>query len=290
METRYEELKLAQRGATVSIISYLILAALKIGVGYWAGSEALSADGINNTTDIIASVAVLIGLRIARKPVDEDHQYGHFRAETIASLIASLIMISVGFNVLYQAFDSVVHFKADAPDMVAAATGLFCSLMIYFVAMYNKRLAKRIHSQGLMAAAKDNLSDAWVGIGTVVGIVASQFGLPWIDPLAAVIVGFLIIKTGWDIFREATHSLTDGFDKEFLDKIEAQVDKVEGVEVVKQIRARHQGNAVLMDIIVGVDPTMTVVESHKITEEVEFMLDEKFSITEAIIHVEPVDC
>lgn len=288
METRYNELKLAERGAKVSIIAYLILASLKIGVGYWASSEALSADGVNNTTDIIASVAVLVGLMIARKPVDANHQYGHFRAETIASLIASLIMIGVGLNVLYEAFYSVLFFKVEAPDMIAAGTGLFCSLMIYFVYMYNKRLANRIHSPGLMAAAKDNLSDAWVGIGTVVGIVASQFGLPWIDPLAAVVVAFLIIKTGWDIFREATHSLTDGFDKEFLDEIEGEVHSVAGVEEVKQIRARNHGNAVLMDIIVGVNPLMTVVESHQVTDRVEAMLEKRFSIQEAIIHVEPI--
>ncbi len=287
METRYDELKLAEKGAKVSIIAYLILASFKVGVGYWAGSEALSADGINNTTDIIASVAVLLGLMIARRPVDADHQYGHFRAETIASLIASLIMIAVGANVLYRAFYSVIFFKPEAPDLIAAGTGLFCSMMIYFVYRYNKNLAKRIHSPALMAAAKDNLSDAWVGIGTVVGIVASQFGLPWIDPLAAVIVGILIVKTGWDIFKESAHNLTDGFDKELLDTISLEVFDVSGVKEVKKIRARVHGNTVLVDIVVGVEPTMTVVESHQITEAVEKMLIEKFSIYEAIIHVEP---
>lgn len=187
MESRYNDLKLAERGARVSIIAYIVLSLLKLGIGYLAQSKALSADGINNTTDIIASLAVLIGLKISRKPADEDHPYGHFRAETVASLIASLIMIVVGLDVLYNAVHSIIFFKAEAPDLISAGVGIFCAGAIYLVYRYNKNIAIKINSSGLMAAAKDNLSDAWVSIGTAVGILASQFGLPWIDPLAAII-------------------------------------------------------------------------------------------------------
>lgn len=99
---RYDELKKGETGAWVSIIAYLVLSAVKLAVGLAFHSEALRADGLNNTTDIIASLAVLIGLRISQKPPDEDHPYGHFRAETIASMIASFIMMVVGLEVLYR--------------------------------------------------------------------------------------------------------------------------------------------------------------------------------------------
>jgi len=287
IETRYAELQQAQKGAKLSIMAYIILAILKVGIGLWAGSEALYADGINNSTDIMASVAVLIGLRIARKPIDEDHQYGHFRAETIASLVAALIMIAVGCNVLIDAITAVVAGKVEAPNMLAATTGIFCSAVIYLVYLYNRRLAKRIHSPALMAAAKDNLSDVWVGLGTVFGIMAAQLNLPWLDPLAAVVVAILIIKTGWDIFKESSHNLTDGFDKEQLDLIAESVALVPHIQEVKQIRARAHGNAVLLDIVVAVDPYMTVMESHKVADAVEAKLANEFDIYEAIIHVEP---
>jgi cation diffusion facilitator family transporter len=288
MDSRYDNLKIAERGARVSIIAYIALSLLKLGIGYLAQSKALSADGLNNTTDIIASVAVLVGLKISRKPADDDHSYGHFRAETIASLVASMIMLAVGIDVLYNAAHSVLFFKAEAPDLISAAVAILGAVVIYIVYLYNKKIAIKINSSGLMAAAKDNLSDAWVSIGTAVGIVASQFGLPWIDPLAAVIVGILIVRTGWEIFREASHNLTDGFDKERLDNITEAIKKVSGVKKVKEIRARVNGNNVLIDVIVGVSPDLTVVEGHSISEDIEEDLRKEFNITEVIIHVEPL--
>jgi cation diffusion facilitator family transporter len=289
MDEKYTNLKLAERGARISILAYIALSIVKVGVGYISGSEALSADGINNTTDIIASVAVLIGLRLSGKPADEDHPYGHFRAETIASLVASLIMIAVGLNVLYDAVQSVIHFKAKAPDMISAVVGIFCAIAIYFVYRYNKRIAIKINSSGLMAAAKDNLSDAWVSVGTSSGIIASQFGLPWIDPVAAIIVGILIIKTGWEIFIESSHNLTDGFSQEQLNDMTEGIKIISGVDKVKQIRARVLGNNILLDVTVAVDSTLNVVEAHNITEEIEKNLKKNFNITEAMIHVEPSD-
>ncbi len=113
-------------------------------------------------------------------------------------------MIVVGADVLYNAFHAIIFFKAHTPDITAAIVGIICAIVIYIVYPYNKKIALKINSSGLMAAAKDNLLDAWVSIGTSVGIIASQFGLAWIDPLSAVIVGILIVKTGWDIFKEAS--------------------------------------------------------------------------------------
>ncbi|MBC8061358.1 MAG: cation diffusion facilitator family transporter [Clostridiaceae bacterium] len=117
MEEKYNGLKLAERGARISIIAYIVLSLLKLGMGYLSSSKALTADGLNNTTDIVASLAVLIGLKVSRKPADDDHLYGHFRAETIASLISSLIMIGVGIDVLYNAARSIIFFKSEAPDL-----------------------------------------------------------------------------------------------------------------------------------------------------------------------------
>jgi cation diffusion facilitator family transporter len=271
----------------VSIIAYITLSLLKLGIGYLAKSEALLADGVNNTTDIIASLAVLIGLKISRKPVDDDHPYGHLRAETIASLIASLIMLAVGTDVLYNAIKSIIFFKAQAPDIVSAVIAIFCAIVIYMVYRYNKKIAIKINSSGLMAAAKDNLSDAWVGVGTTVGIVASQFGLPWIDPLAAVIVSILILRTGWDIFREASHNLSDGFSKEKLDNITQSIKKVPGVKDINDIRARVHGNNILLDVIVKVSSELTVAEGHHITEKIDEKLRIEFDITDVVVHVEP---
>ena len=287
MQNQVDNLKIAERGARLSITAYIVLSILKLIIGYIAASKALTADGINNSTDIFASLAVLIGLRISMKPVDDDHPYGHMRAETVASLISALIMLAVGINVLINAIQSVIHFKPNAPDMLSAYTAIICSIAIYFVYRFNKKTAKKINSTGLMAAAKDNLSDAWVGIGTAVGIIASQFGLPWIDPLAAVIVAILIIKTGWDIFSDATHTLMDGIDTEKLELISVKIKAVQGVNWISDIRARENGNLLLIDVSVYVNPTLTVVEGHDIADAIQRELQSEFEHCEVIVHIEP---
>lgn len=285
----YDEIRQGEKGAWVSIVSYLLLSALKLLVGLASGSQALLADGLNNTTDIIASVAILIGLKISRKPPDPDHHYGHFRAETIAAMVASFIMAAVGLQVLYQAAAKFFKPILEKPDMLAAWTALFCALVMFLVYKYNHRLAKKINSNAINAAAQDNRSDAFVSIGAFIGIVGSQFGMPWLDPLSALLVGVIICKTAWTIFRDATHALTDGFDFEELDQISKTINKTPGVEAVRDIKARVHGNNVLVDVTIEVDSMLNVVESHEITEKIEERMLSKHDINHVHVHIEPAD-
>lgn len=225
------------------------------------GSEALAADGINNTTDIVVSLAVLIGLRISRKPPDRDHPYGHKRAETIASLIASFIMAAAGLQVVLQAGRSFFADERTAPDMLAAWVALACAAVMWGVYVYNYRLAKRIENQSLMAAAQDNRSDALVSIGAAVGIIGSRLGFPVLDAVAALIVGLIILKTAWEVFSHASHTLTDGFDDQRLKVFKQTVKTTPGVKRIKDIRARIHGNSVLLDVVVEVSAELSVGES-----------------------------
>jgi cation diffusion facilitator family transporter len=286
-EQRYSNLKLGERGAIISIAAYIILSALKLIVGYISNSEALMADGLNNTTDILASVSVLIGLRLSQKPADEDHLYGHWKSEMVASMVASFIMMLVGVQVLYSAVTSIFDGVTEAPDLVAAWTGLFSALVMYLVYRYNRQLALKIKSHSVMAAAKDNLSDSWVSIGTAVGIIGSQFGLPWLDPVTAVIVGGLILKTGWDIFREASHQLTDGFDVELVKEYKESICKVPGVKGINDLKARRYGNNIVVDIVITVNPSLDISTAHDISTRVEQKLVDEFEIYDVHVHVEP---
>jgi cation diffusion facilitator family transporter len=287
MENTYNDIKQGEKGAWLSIFAYILLSILKLSIGYLTNSEALLADGLNNSTDIIASLAVLIGLKISRKPPDNNHRYGHYRAETIAALIASFIMFAVGIQVLYQAF---LKFRApiiESPDMIAAWTALFCAIIIYFVYLSNVRLARKINSHAMMAAAQDNRSDAFVSIGAFIGIIGSQFGLPWLDPLTALFVGFIICKTAWDIFRDSSHALTDGFDNEELQTIKQTISDIPGVEKIIDLKARIHGNKKLVDVTIGVDHQLNVSASHEITEHIEKHIFEIHNISHVHIHIEP---
>lgn len=286
-QLKYDNLRMGEKGAIISIVAYIILSFFKLFIGYAADSEALKADGLNNATDIIASIAVLIGLRLSQRPADRDHTYGHWKAEGVASLVASFIMMAVGLQVLYGAVGSIFAGRQESPDPVAAYTGIICAVVMYFVYRYNKKLAEKIRSQALMAAAKDNISDAWVSIGTVIGIVGSQFGLPWLDPLTAVLVGLLICKTAWDIFRDATHHLTDGYDEEKIDSYRDTVLTVAGVQGVKTIRARSYGSNTNVDIILYVKADLDLTEAHDISTHVENQLKVEHDISDVHVHVEP---
>lgn len=283
----YANLKQGERGVWVSIVAYLFCSFAKVTVAWYAGSEALLADGLNNTTDVVASVAVLIGLRIARKPPDHDHPYGHFRAETISALVASFIMFAVGVEVLTRAIPSLLAPEASAPDLLAGWVALGSAFIMIIVYRYNIRLAKATDSQALAAAALDNRSDAWVSIGTFAGIAGAQFHLHWLDPLAALVVGVLIVKTAWDIFREATHRLTDGFEPGELEILRGTISQIPGVSDIKDIKARYLGSSIIVDAIIHVDPQLNVEESHVITEEIEKMMKEAHQIKTVHIHIEP---
>jgi cation diffusion facilitator family transporter len=276
-----------ERGAYVSIAAYLFLAALKLTVGYIGHSKGLWADGLNNTTDIIASIAVLIGLKISKRPPDDDHAYGHLRAETIASLLAAFIMMTVGIQVVYNAVQSFLNDDQEIPDMLTAYTALFSALFMIGIYRFNLKLSRKTNSASIHAVAQDNKSDALVSIGAFAGILGTKFGAGWVDSAAAAAVGLIICKTAWDIFRDASYSLTDGFDETTLLEIHKTIESVPDVKETTDVKARMHGNEILLEATIHVDADLTVVESHGITETIEEKLQKIHGITYAIIHIEP---
>ncbi|MGO3610499.1 cation diffusion facilitator family transporter [Enterococcus malodoratus] len=287
VNNRYEQLKKAELGAVISIVAYIAVSAMKLTVGNLANSEALRADGLNNFTDILASVAVLIGLRIAQKPADEEHRYGHWKAENVASLVTSFIMLLVGLQVLYSSILSVINKKTESPDMTAAIVGIVSAVIMYGVYFFNKRLSEEVKSPGLLAAAKDNRSDAWTSIGTAIAVFAASFNLGWLDSLAAIIVALLILKTAIDIFKDSVFSLSDGFDQEQLDQYNQAISRIKQIQSVKSIKGRNYGANIYLDVTVTMRPDLTVKESHDIADQIEHLLQEKFQIFETDVHVEP---
>lgn len=284
---KYNDLKLGERGAIISIIAYIFLSILKLVIGYMSDSAALKADGLNNTTDIIASIAVLIGLRLSQRPPDKDHGYGHWKSETIASMVASFIMLAVGIQVLNDAVSSMFQGGQEPPHVGAAYVGVFSAIVMYFVYRYNNKIANKINSSAVMVAAKDNISDAWVSIGTVIGILGSQLGLPWLDTLTALIVGLLICKTAWDIFKQASHELSDGFDVDKIKLYQEVIEKVDGVKGIKEIKGRYYGNNEVIDVVILVNSTLNITEAHNIATLVENIMINNYGVYDVHVHVEP---
>ncbi|EKN66400.1 transport protein [Neobacillus bataviensis LMG 21833] len=284
---KYQNLKLGERGAIISMIAYICLSIIKLAIGYISDSAALKADGLNNTTDIIASLAVFVGLKLSQRPPDGDHGYGHWKSETIASMVASFIMLAVGIQVFEDAFTSIFRGGKESPDMLAAYTGLFSALVMYFVYRYNKKLASKIKSKSVLAAAKDNISDAWVSIGTAAGVFGSQLNMPWLDTVTAMIVGLLICKTAWEIFKDASHDLSDGFDEEKIHLYQEVITKVDGVKGIKDIKGRNYGNNEVIDVVILVQSTLDIRSAHDIATHVEKVMIKDYGVYDVHVHVEP---
>ncbi|WP_085992813.1 cation diffusion facilitator family transporter [Oceanobacillus senegalensis] len=283
-----DNLKQGEKGAWISIVSYISLSIIKLFIAHYGNSDALHADGLNNVTDVIASVAVLVGLKLSRKPPDKDHPYGHYRVETIASLFAAFVMMYIGIQVILDTLQKIMNAEAsEPPELLTAWTALGAAIIMFFVYRYNVKLARKIESSSLNAAAQDNKSDALVSIGAFVGIIGAQFGLFWLDPLAAFIVGIIICKTAWDIFRDATLTLTDGFEESKLLEIKSSIGKVDEVKKVVDVKGRVHGNQALLEVTILVDPHLNVEQSHRITENIEKYLYNKYRINHAHIHIEP---
>ncbi|ESU71021.1 transporter [Geobacillus sp. CAMR5420] len=278
----------AEAGALLSIFVYLLLSTGKLLAGAVFGSDAVEADGWNNLSDIIASSAVYIGMKIAKKPRDCNHPYGHSRAENISSLLAAFLMMSIGIDVITSGIRSLFgKEKAAAPDVLAAVVALASAAVMIGVYAINRRLARRTNSMALAAVAKDNLSDALVSIGAAIGIAGARLGWPWLDPLAALVIGAMIGKTAWEVFMETAHTLTDGFDEQQLAVYKDEIAAVSGVRDVADIKARMLGNDIVLEVTIRVDSHLTVAKSHEIADEVERLMRNRHNIRATHVHVEP---
>lgn len=287
MNNPSKNLKLAEQGALLAIVTYILLSTTKLIAGSMLHSSSLTADGFNNISDIVANIAVLIGLRMARKPADMDHKFGHWKIEDLASLITSLIMFFVGLDVLFETVQKIISKQVTAIDPLGAIVGFISAIIMTGVYLFNKKLAKRANSKALEAAAKDNLSDTITSLGTSIAIIASALNYPLVDQLVAIIITFFILKTAYDIFMESSFSLSDGFDESLLQDYKQAILEIPKITQVKSQRGRTYGSNIYLDIILEMNPDLSVYESHEIADQVEEMLMERFGIFDIDIHIEP---
>lgn len=279
-------LRIAQRGAYISLVTYIILSILKYVVGTTYNSAALKADSLNNLTDIFVSVAVLVGLKISVKPADKNHPYGHMKTENITTLIVSFIIMFVGIEVISSNIPKLLQGDYSEPSTLTIWVSFISGIIMILVYLFNWKLAFKTKSTSLKSAAKDNLSDALVSIGTGIGLIFTQFGLPIIDIILAVILGFIIVYTGFTIFKESIFTLSDGFHEKDLNNYIEEIENIEGVLDVPSIKGRYHGNSVFLDVTIIVDKDLTLDEAHDICDLVEHQLKEAGAYS-SYVHPEP---
>lgn len=271
----------------ITIAIYCAIASLKLAIGFYFNSSAFQADGFNNFTDVIASVAIFIGLHIAHLPADDEHRYGHWKAEGIASLVASFIMFYIGIQVLLSAFSRMVTPNRELLDFSLVIAGFFSSVIFFALYRINNKTAQQYSSIGLKATAQNNLTDAITSfLSTITIILINSLNWFWLDGLIATIISMVILKTGLDIFKETVFQLSDGFDEKTLNRYKTIILAHPEIISIRQLKARHYGPNVYVDVTVLMDGNLTVHESHIITEDIERELQNS-GVLFTDVHVEP---
>ena len=281
-----EKLETAQKGAFLSLIVYIILSVTKFVVGYLYNSAAVKADSLNNMTDIIVSLAVIIGLKISIKPPDQNHPYGHLKSENISSLLVSFIIMFVGIQVIIENVPELFTNEHHTPNIINIYVSVISGLIMLVVFYINQSIANRTKSSSLNSAAKDNLSDALVSLGTAIGLIFTQFGFPVIDTILAIVLGLLIIYTGFGIFKESIFTLSDGFNEQELEAYKNYVLEIEDVIEVQNIKGRYHGSSVFVDVTIVVKSDLSLEEAHHICDKVEQHMHSK-GISSVYVHPEP---
>ena len=284
-----ERIAAASRSTWVSVFVNLILTIAQVAVGVLAKSQGLIADGIHSLSDLVADFVVLLASHQSKKDADADHPYGHQRFETAASLVLGLLLLAVGVGMLWSAAR-----KLEAPETVATvhivalwvAGGALIAKELLF--RYMLSVAKRVKSSMLVANAWHARSDAASSLVVGVGIIGNLAGYPILDPIAALIVGFMVTKMGWSFSWDAMHDLMDrAVDEQEVQAIRATLLETPGVAGVHDVRTRKMGDMIVVDAHIEVDACISVEAGHDIAVVARQRVLQRHRVLNLMTHVDP---
>jgi cation diffusion facilitator family transporter len=281
--------KVGEKGAWMGILSNILLFALKFFAGVFGRSQAMIADAFHTASDALTSIGVFIGFKIARRPADEHHPFGHGRAESIAAKIVSLILILVGLSIAYNSARILIAGDMTEPGSIAFIAAIISIIVKEITYRSVLSAGNRINSTSLKADARHHRSDVLSSVAALIGITGAKFGKTFMDPLAGIIVAGFIIKMGAEVFHLAYDELMDAAPPEELrNKIEKTIKNVGGVEEVKKIMVRKTGIEFFIEVIIGVDGSKTVEEGHLVTMRIRREIFKAMpNVKDVIVHVEP---
>lgn len=263
----------------IGLWTNVFLAALKTGVGIGAHSPALLAEGINSTSDVAYYVVASVFLRLANKPADDEHPYGHRQLESIASVVVGSFVVATAVAVFWDAIDKIWDLFSNASNTyqgassVALWVALFTVLVKIFLSIYVNRLGKETNNPVVQAMAYDHRNDLFSASAASLGIFLGQRGLPWVDPMAGALVALLILRTGIFILRESSVELMDAVpSKQLAEQIREILLDMPGVKQLEEMQAHRFGPHIVINLTIGVDGNLTVREGDQIANKVEFLL------------------
>ncbi len=287
MGNRYDE---SNKITVISILLNIGLTILKILAGILGNSTAIIADGLHSASDIITSIGILIGNKISRKPRDDEHQYGHEKAESLVSFILAAVLIGIALKIGYDGFKDLININNIlVPNALPLVVALISIAVKEYQYQITIRVAKKINSSSLKADAWHHRSDAFSSIAAFVGIGGAMLGFKILDPIASIIVAIVVVKVGANILKSACNELMDSsISKQDICEIESLVDKDDEIYGIKDFKSRKYGSVAYIDMSIFIDKSKTLEEAHDIADNLEHSIISNLNyIKEINIHTEP---
>lgn len=294
-DTRSKRVEFA---AKIGILVNIVLAIVKGVTGVMANSKALIADAVNSASDVVGSMIVLIGIRASKLPPDDDHPYGHGKAEMIAAIIVSVIICIIGIQMGISSLKTIWDGVTTPPKSYAMIVLIGTIIIKEILFQYKFRLGKKLGSHALIVNAWDHRSDVYASIAALIGVAGAIMGaylnLPlayYLDPIAGIVVSLIVVKMGYRLASEAVHNTMDHvLHKEDTEHFIKVVQQITGVLAVDELRAREHGYYIIIDLKISVNPRISVREGHDIARNVkQTLLRTYLQVTDVFVHVNPYD-
>ncbi len=285
--------KIVKKLSRVGILGNVLLAAFKMAAGILGNSGAMISDAVHSLSDVFATLIAYIGVKLSQRKEDKEHPYGHERLECVASLILALILAGTGLGIGYAGITKLLFARnaIEIPTilpMIAAVVSIVVKEAMFWYTMY---YAKRLDSPAFKADAWHHRSDAISSVGSLIGIGLARLGLPFMDPVAALLICLLILKVAFEISQDALNKMLDtSCDNGFEQKVRTFVEEQTGVQRIDLLRTRQFGNKIYIDLEIAVKRDISLIDAHAIAEDVHDAVEQHFpNVKHVMIHVNPGD-
>lgn len=287
-KARYSQ---AKRITLIGAVINAFLGVIKLIGGVLFHSHALIADGVHSLSDLVIDAMVLFASKYGSQDADDTHPYGHQRIETAGTLMLASFLILAGVGIAWDALHALLAEQLEQPGQLALPIAVLSIISNEFLFYYTKKIGHQIQSALIVANAWHHRSDSASSAVVALGLIGSLWGYVYLDALAAIVVGMLIVHMGIHYGWSSVKELIDtAIDPQMLQKIEHVIEEIDGVKKIHQLRSRSMGGDVIIDVHVLVDPFISVSEGHYIAQHVHYLLMKTLpKVKDVTVHIDPED-
>lgn len=289
-----KSLEEAVRTSYLSLAANVLLTVGKFLAGWFGNSLVMIADAVHSASDVLSTLIVLAAVKIAGKPADSSHEYGHERFESIGALLLAVMLAVIGVGIGLSGFEALIsgNFSENpTPSLLALSAAVVSIAVKEVMYQYTRRVGEAVGSDALIADAWHHRSDAMSSVGSLIGIAASRVGFPFMDPLASVVVCAFVVGSAVKIFASAVDKLTDhSCPQDIEESMNRAITETEGVMRLDELKTRQFGTNCYVDVEVSVNPDLSLRKAHDIAEAIHEKIEHNYpNVKHCTVHINPYD-